>query len=159
MLMGLGFRVSFPEHYDYPFDPAKFPGPILYGRHAGGGASIRFPPVPQVPDCEADQVAEGDAAGVSLRRLDLSPLKEGEVFGYYFGQCGGGFYEPTAWKAAGGAAHKDGVDDGGGGAVDVNRGAHLGGTRKRSGADQTSIEQGDGDREIGVELIVVVGEG
>ena len=104
-------------------------------------------------------MAENDAAGVTLGGFDLALLKEGEVFGHNFGQCGGGFGEPAAWKAAGGAADKDCVDNGGGGAVDVNRGAHFSGARKRSGADQASVEHGDSDRKVGVELVVVVGEG
>ena len=41
----------------------------------------------------------------------------------------------------------------------MNRGAHLGGARKGSRADQSRIKNGHRDRKVGVEPVVVIREG
>ena len=58
-----------------------------------------------------------------------------------------------------GAADEHGIDNGGAGAVDMDRAAHLGRAWKSRRTDQARIEDGDADGVISLDAVVVKGEG
>jgi hypothetical protein len=81
MLLGISAGIGGPKFFDYGFGAAEFSRPLFHCRHPGGYVFVHLPTAAQVPDCQTDEVAEDNAAGVALGRLDLSLLEEGQICG------------------------------------------------------------------------------
>jgi hypothetical protein len=67
--------------------------------------------------------------------------------------------QPAAPRLAGSAADEHGVDDGRSGAVDMDGPAHLRRARQGGGAHEAGVEDRDAYRVVGLDAVVVIGEG
>src|SRR5438105_9138353 len=111
-----------------------------------------------MPDRKANQMPKNYAPYIALCWGKLGLLEEFQILSYNASEGCRCIRQPTAREFSCGAANENSVNDRGAGSVNVNRSAHFGWTRQRSGANETGIKHCNGHRKIGIKLVVMISE-
>ncbi len=112
-----------------------------------------------MPDGQPCEVAVRHTTNIAFGRLQSRFRQLGDFHPQKIRQRHRIHREPAAREASGATTHEYRVHDRGAGAIDVDRRPHFGGTGQGRRTGESGIKNRNGQRHIGVQLVVVISEG